>query len=290
MLPFLKMKIYLIIFFCSAYLFAGEDSIFIFEHSNQSKIPVYVSKPDVINNDTRLVVVMHGRKRNAEEYRNQWKEYSKELNLFVVVPEFSEQSFPGVFGFNYGNIIDSEGNEIPTEDQLFAYILPLIKQIKKNYNLNERWGIYGHGAGAHFVHRMVLHRPEIPYTLAIAANLGWYLTPENINWPFGLTNSGISDEMLSKAYSNYFLLMLGKSDLSTTPNTPYVASIFDKVIAQGQHRLDRGRNFFKGSIKKAKELDVFLKWGMVEVPTKDGHSNTQQMVPYAAELFYERLR
>jgi hypothetical protein len=43
-------------------------------------------------------------------------------------------------------------------------------------------------------------------------------------------------------------------------------------------------------MKKDKELDVFLKWGMVEVPNKDGQSNTQQMVPYAAELFYERLR
>ena len=83
MLPFLKMKIYLIIFFCSAYLFAGEDSIFIFEHSNQSKIPVYVSKPDVINNDTRLVVVMHGRKRNATT-----------SHMFAILPVWGPCCFP----------------------------------------------------------------------------------------------------------------------------------------------------------------------------------------------------
>jgi len=284
------MKYLFILAFLSFFVIGDDQNYLIYKHANGKEIPVYISKPNIVDNKTRLVVVMHGRKRNGEEYRNQWKEYSEELNLFIVVPEFSEQSFPGVFGFNYGNIIDAEGNEIPTEDQLFEYILPLTKQIQKTYNLNDRWGIYGHGAGAHFVHRMVLHRPEIPYTLAIAANLGWYLTPENIDWPFGLINSGISDEMLSKAYSNYFLLMLGKSDLSTAPNTPYVASIFDSVSAQGIHRLERGRNFFKDTIEKAKELDVFLKWGMVEVPTKDGHSNTQQMVPYAAELFYERLR
>jgi len=29
---------------------------------------------------------------------------------------------------------------------------------------------------------------------------------------------------------------------------------------------------------------------MVEVPTKKGHSNTKQMVPYAAEMFFARLR
>ncbi|MEL0208261.1 MAG: hypothetical protein VW915_05135 [Gammaproteobacteria bacterium] len=84
--------------------------------------------------------------------------------------------------------------------------------------------------------------------------------------------------------------MLGIGDVSTKPNTPYVASIFDKVTDQGKHRLERGRNFFNGVLMKSKELDTFLKWGLVEVPTKDGHSNTKQMVPFAAELFYERLK
>ena len=47
---------------------------------------------------------MHGRKRNAEEYRDQWIETSNELNLLVVVPEFSNKNFPEVWGFNYGNV------------------------------------------------------------------------------------------------------------------------------------------------------------------------------------------
>jgi hypothetical protein len=29
---------------------------------------------------------------------------------------------------------------------------------------------------------------------------------------------------------------------------------------------------------------------MVEVPTTKGHSKTEQMVPYAAEMFYARLK
>ena len=66
--------------------------------------------------------------------------------------------------------------------------------------------------------------------------------------------------------------------------------IFKDISEQGQHRLERGRNFFNGVLKKSKELDIFLKWGLVEVPTREGHSNTKQMVPFAAELFYERLK
>ena len=170
-------------------------------------------------------------------------------------------------------------------------IEPLVKESLNRFKVrSDHWGIYGHGAGAHFVHRYVVHNPQSSYTLAIAANLGWYLTMTDKDWPFGLNKSGISDTMLKDAFNKYFLLMLGMSDVSTKPNTSYVASIFDKVTDQGKHRLERGRNFFNGVLMKSKELDTFLKWGLVEVPTKDGHSNTKQMVPFAAELFYERLK
>jgi hypothetical protein len=285
------MKIYILLsLFLTLSINAQEVGSFDFTSSAKITVPVYYSAPEVVNDKTRLVVVMHGRQRNAETYRDQWTQSSKELNLLVVVPEFSEEAFPGVFGFNYGNVFSQTLAPVEKDLQAFSIVKPLVDKVTSDYKISNKWGIYGHGAGAHYVHRLVLHEPDLSYTLAIAANLGWYLTPQDIDWPFGLRNSSISDDDLKKSYSRYFLLLLGKSDLSTKPNTPYVASIFDKVSAQGVHRLERGRNFFKQSIQKARSMDVFLKWGMVEVPTKDGHSNTQQMVPYAAELFYERLR
>ena len=193
--------------------------------------------------------------------------------------------------YNYGNVFDAYGQKQPKESRLFSIIEPLVKESIKKFRIrSDHWGIYGHGAGAHFVHRYVLYNPQSSHTLAIAANLGWYLTMTDKDWPFGLNKSGISDTMLKDAFNKYFLLMLGMSDVSTKPNTPYVASIFDKVTDQGKHRLERGRNFFNGVLMNSKELDTFLKWGLVEVPTKDGHSNTKQMVPFAAELFYERLK
>ena len=79
--------------------------------------------------------------------------------------------------------------------------------------------------------------------------------------------------------------MLGRADTSTKPNTPYVAEHWDIINLQGEHRLARGRNFFKSAVAKSKEVNQFFKWGMVEVPTTKGHSNTEQMVPYAAEMF-----
>ena len=272
--------------------FAGADEQqYKFTNWNGAELPVFYAKPSKVNSSSRLVVVMHGRKRNAEEYRDQWIEAAEDLNLLVVVPKYSDESFPQVWGFNYGNVKTEKLEPIPDELHAFSAIEPLVDDALKRFKLkSDHWGIYGHGAGAHFVHRYVLHHPEAEHTLAIAANLGWYLSMTEQDWPFGLTNSGIESEQLKKAFSKYFLLMLGRADTSTKPNSPYVKEHWDMITLQGKHRLARGRNFFKSAVEKSKEVDQFFKWGMVEVPTTKGHSNTEQMVPYAAEMFYARLR
>ena len=213
------------------------------------------------------------------------------MPLFVIVPEFSEEKFQEVWGFNYGNIKTKNLDLIRKDLHAFSAIEPLAVDALKRFKLkSDHWGIYGHGAGAHFVHRFVLHHPQATHTLAIAANLGWYLSMTDQEWPFGLTNSNIDNAKLKQAFGKYFLLMLGRADTSTKPNTPYVAEHWDIINLQGEHRLARGRNFFKSAVAKSKEVNQFFKWGMVEVPTTKGHSNTEQMVPYAAEMFHARLK
>ena len=284
-----KISILLVTLLCA--LEVKSENTFIFSHNSFSEIPVFYVAPEKITKDTRLVVVMHGRKRNGKQYRDQWIKKAKELNLFVLVPQFSETNFPGVYRFNYGNVFTEDNQLLPSDEHLFSVIDPLVKFSLKKFKIrSNHWGIYGHGAGAHFVHRYLLHYPDATHTLAIAANLGWYLSMTDQDWPFGLTNSNIDDGKLKKAFSKYFLLMLGRSDTSTKPNSEYVKEHWDTINLQGEHRLARGRNFFESAVSKSKDVNQFFKWGMVEVPTKKGHGNTEQMVPYAAEMFYARLK
>ena len=108
-------------------LFADEDT-FNFSTDSIKDISVFYVTPKKINKNTRLVVVMHGRKRNGEEYRDQWIYHAKELNLVVVVPEFSEATFPGVHSYNYGNVFNAEGQKQPKELRLFSIIF-IYKQL-----------------------------------------------------------------------------------------------------------------------------------------------------------------
>ena len=104
------------------------------------------------------------------------------------------------WGYNYGGIKKKPEELSNLNDSSFSYIEPVVNQALKRFKLkSDNWGLYGHGAGAHFVHRYVLYYPKSSYTLAIAANPGWYLTMTDKQWPFGLNNSDLSEEMLKKS-------------------------------------------------------------------------------------------
>ena len=87
--------IYFFLFFPFAILNAQSLGSFDFELKDNTNIEVFYSLPKLINKKTRLVVVMHGRKRNGEEYRNQWSQKANDLNLAIIVPEFLKKNFLG---------------------------------------------------------------------------------------------------------------------------------------------------------------------------------------------------
>ena len=87
---------------------------------------------------------------------------------------------------------------------------------------------------------------------------------------------------------------IGYGDVSVNKKMKEYVNIFyailDQIEVYDMSKNENITNFFKSSIAKSKEVNQFFKWGMVEVPTKKGHGNTEQMVPYAAEMFYARLK
>ena len=70
-------------------------------------------------------------------------------------------------------------------DLLFDYINPV-------FNLNQKsYDIYGHSAGAQFVHRYLLFSDNPQVNKAVAANAGWYTFLDGSNFPYGINNPPI---------------------------------------------------------------------------------------------------
>ena len=142
------------------------------------------------------------------------------------------------------------------------------------------YSIYGHSAGAQFVHRLLLFCPDAHINKAICANAGWYTMPsDDFEFPYGLKGSGISVETLKKTFSKNLIILLGNQD--TDENHKYLRKT-PKAMAQGKHRFERGKSFFLTAKREAAKLKTRLRW-KAKVIKNVGHSNSK-MAEAAAKL------
>ena len=259
----------------------GADS-FVFSDKDK-KIKVWYYNPsNTMSKNIPVVFVMHGIKRDAENYRDTWIQYAKEKKFLLIVPEFSEQDFHGE-KYISGNMMDGSGQINDKEKWCFSVIERIFTKIKSDENLEtEKYYLYGHSAGAQFVHRFVQFFPEARLELAIAANAGWYtFLDKNVAFPYGIKNLNINEQDLNAIFSKKLIVLLGEDDKNA----------FDKELRktpqardQGQHRFERGNNYFSFSKKLASQVGANFNWEIFYVEDV-GHSNSGM-----AEEAYEFIK
>jgi poly(3-hydroxybutyrate) depolymerase len=254
---------------------------FVFAGWDGPDLPVWYQMPDAVTPETPVVFVMHGVKRDADRYRNEWAELARKHGFIVIVPEFSRADFPGARGYNTGYFTEKDGTARPRTQWSFAAIEPLFDDVRQRFGTTAtRYSIYGHSAGAQFVHRFVQFMPEARIDQAIAANAGWYTMPDPATeFPYGLDGAPVDDAALTAALGKRLTVLLGTAD--TDPNAPNLRKT-PEAEAQGPHRFARGQRFFEIGKQAAAAKASRFGWQVVTVPDV-GHSNGK-MAKAAAPL------
>lgn len=246
-------------------------------------LPIWYHAPAKITPDTKIVFVMHGMARNGDEYRDQWSDLAAKYGFLLLVPTFGNADFPGFESFNYGNVIGPDGRRRPQEQWAFTAIERIFDQVRGSTGITApRYYIYGHSAGAQFVHRLFFFLPNARAGKLISANAGAYMLPDfATEHPYGLKGSGVSEADLKVALSRPVMVLLGEADMDPNhrpmPRTP-------EANAQGLHRFSRGLNYFKMASEQTVKLGVPFGWKIATVPGV-AHSNTL-MAPHAAAHFF----
>lgn len=248
--------------------------LFLFTQWQGPDIKVWVYKPKAYNQNTKVLFVMHGMNRDADRYRDEWAEHAEQNNILLIVPQFSEEDFPGSNGYNLGNIFVA-GSEYQIKNEKtawsFSAIEPLFSFVKRAYqNTQTTYMMYGHSAGSQFVHRFVFFVPEARVSKIITANAGWYTMPDfDVDFPYGLKNTTATQTNMIKALDKPLLVLLGEAD-----NDPNHRSLrrAQQAMLQGPHRLARGHTFFAKAQLKAHSKNTNFKWQLATVP-EVGHQN-----------------
>ena len=249
-------------------------------------LTVWYHRPPGLSDTAPIVFVMHGVKRDAANYRDNWTVAAERFGFLLLCPEFTKSDYPRRRAYQLGNLVDRAGEPLPKEAWTFGMIERLFDSVKETTgNASERYHIYGHSAGGQFVHRLALFLPEARYATAVAANTGWYTMPklDGRKFPYGLKDSPSTPETLEKAFGNRLVLLLGEQD---TDADDLFLRQSKGARRQGKNRFERGQAFYAAARDEAARMGVTLNWTLQTVP---GVAHFDElMMPAAARALLRR--
>ena len=230
----------------------------------------------------KVQFVMHGVNRNADTYCKSWQEKADKYGLIILAPTFEKQHFPSTM-YQSGNVC-SDGMLNDQDELTYTQIDAIFEAFVQKYDLTDKtYNIYGHSAGAQFVHRLVLFY-DTPYLdKAIAANAGTYTFISNrFDFPYGYRNIGGISSVPQKVFQKKLIIFLAEGDTIQDSNLNVSAD----ANRQGANRWERGNHFFSTAETYASRKKLPFLW---ELHTLSGaaHSN-YKMAPAAADILYAR--
>lgn len=236
---------------------------------------VFLHRPATWRPGGKVVAVLHGLRRDAENYRDAWIPLAEAHGFAVVCPEFSAAQFPGDRYYNFGNARAPEAAWT-----FFALDRAVAAALRALGAPPGPFVLYGHSAGAQFVHRYLLLTGAAQVSRVVVANAGWYTWPDfGIAFPFGLADCAATEAGLRAALTRPVTLLLGEAD--TDPHHPALRHD-PQSDRQGLTRFSRSQAFFAAARAAAAREGVAFGWTLRTVPGV-GHSNAG-MAPAAAKI------
>ena len=229
------------------------------------QIPVFYDAPSSPLDQASVLIVMPGVQRNAAEYRDDWVPLIGERPVIVLVPQLSENDFPGAYSYNLGGMVDAGGNAVDPARWTFNVVDQVFDRVVRHLGSTATtYSLFGHSAGAQFVDRLVVFAPSSRVRVAAAANPGWYTaTDDNIDFPYGLNKNPLDVDGLAPSFRVPLVVMLGNDDVDPENDTLRRDAGSD---AQGDNRLERGLNFYIGARKAARDESMAFAWRLIVVP------------------------
>lgn len=246
---------------------SGEGS-FMVEKNNKVMRSFYFI-PEKTNDNTPILLLFHGANRNPLEYLKEIKSTAIEKNFIVVVPDFSENLFPGVNGYQLGNIFEdgdfpSVATLNPSEEWSLSFVKPIFEMVQKNTKskVDSCW-LLGHSGGAQFLHRWLWLQADIPFEKAVISAAGWYTLPDtNVAFPYGLKIAPYEWNQIQKTFAADIVIQVGSDD--NNPNATDLRK--GPAEDQGIHRLSRAENFFNESKNQSNTSQTLFNWQLKIAP------------------------
>jgi pimeloyl-ACP methyl ester carboxylesterase len=252
---------------------------FYFDNGGKLKNPmrVFYYSPKADADDLPIVIMLHGAERDASNYLNGLMETANKLGCKIIAPEFDAEDFYGPDSYNLGNVYNRiKKKYYPSDQWTFSLIEPLFDMVvKETQSSCKAYYLYGHSAGAQFVHRYLMFADSPRVIRAAFANAGWYTMPDfNEKFPYGIYGSPIDQKKLEAFFSYNTCVLVGVEDKD---RNGIAFNVSAEAEEQGKNRFERGNYYYKYCKELAAKMSVPFNWSLTHVPNV-GHDNEKMGV------------
>ena len=260
------------------YVNAAEIKQTTFAYWDKPDVEIFFITPEKINKDTKVIFVIHGNSRNAEDYLSAWIPHVINKNVIVAAPQFRKIDFRYFFLLE---MAESSGDVNRNKNEYINNSISLFFNfIKSKFSLTtETYKMFGHSAGAQFTHRYMLLSMDNRISNTVIANAGWYTFITDDEFPYGINNSpiNISNKQIEWFMSKKANLLIGSDDIDfKSVNSSKGANL------QGLTRVDRAANYFDSLILNAESRGYALRWNYRVLERVD--HDFKKVTPYAAQI------
>ncbi len=230
-----------------------------------TELELFCYKPDSYQGK-RMILVMHGTNRNAEEYRDHACNMADRFAAIVVAPKFDVERFPSI-KYNRGGIVTPDQKAAPEDEWTYHFVPAIVREIRRRETSEElKFWMIGHSAGGQFLARMSAFL-DVGAERIVAANPGSQLFPRR-DWPFGygfgdLPESLSNDQRMKDYLAAPLTIYLGTAD---NKSDEYLDESPEAML-QGEGRLQRGRACYEYAKNLAERNKWPFHWKIVEAET-----------------------
>jgi D-alanine-D-alanine ligase-like ATP-grasp enzyme/pimeloyl-ACP methyl ester carboxylesterase len=260
-----------------------------FETALAEKLTAHIYRASRFDSTTgRIWFVMHGVNRNADDYVKAAAPVAERVNGLLVVVEFSRSVYPNGEDYTLGVTThgspDSralkEGRWRNPEMYVYSEVERLFGLIRSALGGNQPgYYLFGHSAGAQFVHRMLTFLPNARVIGAVAANAGWYTLPvrggpdaggrhandsPEFTMPYGLQGTPVEEAAVKTLLGRNLTILLGELDTASADEDSNVRDTSETRF-QGKNRVERGKYYFQLAEREAKRLGTAFNWRLAMV-------------------------
>lgn len=212
----------------------------------------------------KILFVLHGVNRDADAYLDTFKALAERHDALVIAPQFPTSYYPQSSDYTLGVKVANTQVWRNSEDFLYSEIEHLFEGVKQHLNSSAcGYHIFGHSAGAQFLHRLNTFVSDNRIIRGVAANSGWYtltsgLTSPTANntFPYGVHDTPVTVSDLQSVFNREMVVLVGENDtvrnsqLRQTPEADH----------QGQHRRARGGFYYQDAATTAQSFAYNFNW------------------------------